>query len=127
MTKLLKGSLLVTALCAAALLGSPPAGAGPVEYVKVCDVTGTSGYFYIPGTNICQNANQITANQNTLSWLSSTSTQGIAISTALVSPFVPSNANYAVSVHWGDFQGSNAIGAAGLARLGNSIFFCPPA
>jgi len=122
MLKLLKRSMAVATLCAAELLGTLSAKAGPVEYVKVCSLYG-AGYFYIPGTDRCQNANQITANQNTLSWLSSTAFQGVAISTALVSPFVPANANYAISVHWGDFEGSNAIAAAGLARLGNTNFF----
>jgi hypothetical protein len=41
----------------------------------------------------------------------------------MVAPYVPPNANYAVSVHWGGFQGANAVGVGGLARLGNSNLF----
>jgi hypothetical protein len=96
--------------------------AGPVEYVQICPQY-ASGYFYIPGTSVCQDANQILANQNALSSFSATAYQGVAISTAIVAPFMPSNANYAVSVHWGGFEGSNAFGLGGLMRVGNSNFF----
>jgi len=33
-------------------VGLAPAGAQPVEYVKICDSFGT-GFYYIPGTDIC--------------------------------------------------------------------------
>src|SRR3954451_22621528 len=52
---------------AAASLGltaviATPSQAAPVEYVKICSLYG-AGFFYIPGSDTCTNANQIATNQ----------------------------------------------------------------
>ncbi len=126
MARILKSALTITILGLGVavwqFVGVMPVQADPIEYVKICSQYG-AGYFYIPGTDICQNANQIAANQNALSWFSTTAFQGVAISTAIVAPYMPTTANYAVSVHWAGFDGSNAIGFGGLARVGNTNFF----
>jgi len=115
---------LATALAMATLslvlvTWSPSTRAGPVEYVKICNTYGT-GYFYIPGTDTCQDANQISANQDSISKFATTAYRGIAISTSMVTPFMPANAHYAVSAHMASFSGTKAVGVAGLMRVGNS-------
>ena len=124
MARILNISLTIVGLCAAAwqFAGVIPVQAAPIEFVRICSNFGL-GYFFIPGTDICQNANQISANQAALSAFSAKAFQGVAISTAIVAPFVPTNANYAISVHWAGFDGSNAIGLGALARFGNTNFF----
>jgi hypothetical protein len=98
------------------------AGAAPVEYVRVCSADG-AGYFYIPGTDACVNANQIAATQGAIAANTATAYQGIAISAAMVSPFMPSNANFAVSGNWANFAGKDGFGLSGLARVSNTNFF----
>lgn len=116
-------SVIATAALSAVMLAWPAASrAAPVQYVKICSLYG-SGYFYIPGTDICQDANQIAANQRALSDFSSTAFQGVAISTSMVTPFMPSMANFAVSAHWATFSGKNALGLGGLMRVSNSNLF----
>jgi len=123
----LRGRRVRTIIAAMALFGGLAisdrgAVAAPVEYVKICNLAGV-GYFYIPGTDICQDANQINTTQNALSSFTSTAYQGIAISSSIVAPFMPSNANFAVSGHWATFSGKDALGLGGLMRVNNSNFF----
>jgi hypothetical protein len=94
-----------------------------VEYVRVCSQFGLPGYFYIPGTDICQDANQIASTQKAIADFSSTAYQGIAISSSIVSPFMPSTANFAISGHWATFSGKDALGLGALLRVNNSNFF----
>jgi hypothetical protein len=103
-------------------VGERPAWAAPVDYVKICGLLGV-GYFYIPGTDICQNANQISLNQTAISSFSATAYQGVAISSAIVAPFMPANANFAVSGHWATFSGKDALGLGALVRVNHSNFF----
>jgi hypothetical protein len=121
-----KSALTSGGLSLIALLGlafaATQAIAAPVEYVKVCSLYGP-GYFYIPGTADCVSANQINETQAALSKFTSTAYTGIAVSTAIVTPYVPPNANFAFSAHWGGFEGANAVGFGGLMRAGNSNFF----
>jgi hypothetical protein len=55
--RLVKGLALGSAAAFAVTGGVAKAadlpGAEPVEYVKVCDVKGSTGFFYIPGTETC--------------------------------------------------------------------------
>ncbi|PZQ86797.1 MAG: porin [Leifsonia xyli] len=55
--KLLKSLVLGSTAALAVVTGSANAadlpGAEPVEYVKVCDIKGSTGFFYIPGTETC--------------------------------------------------------------------------
>ena len=48
---------------------------------------------------------------------------GIAMATSLVSPLLPTDKNYAVSVHWGGYEGKNAVGFGGLMRLDGNLVF----
>ncbi len=52
---------LAAAAASCAMLAAP-AHAAPVEYVKICSLYG-AGFFYIPGTDTCVNANQILQNE----------------------------------------------------------------
>jgi Porin subfamily len=110
------------ALVAGMLLLDRTASAAPVEYVRICDVDGP-GYFYIPGMDTCINANEIAATQSAVAANTATAYQGVAISSALVAPFMPSNANFAVSGNWANFSGKDGFGLSGLARISNSNFF----
>lgn len=98
------------------------AAASPVEYVRICQAYGI-GYFFIPGTDVCQDANAIGQTQNALSSQTTSAYRGVAISSSIVAPFMPSTANYAVSAHWATFSGQNALGLGGLARVSNTNFF----
>jgi len=82
----------------------------------VCSFQG-AGYFYIPGTDVCQNANQISTNQFDVARDFQRALAGVAMTSALVTPFIPDNARYAIAVHWATYEGLNAVGFAGAARL----------
>ena len=112
------GAVLAVSLA----LSAVPCQAAPVEYVRICSLYG-AGYFHIPGTDTCQNANQITGNQFAIDRQYSRAATGIAMSTSLVTPYLPNGTNYAISGNWGGFEGKNAIGIAGMIRLrGNLVF-----
>jgi hypothetical protein len=103
-------------------LSAVPSGAAPVQYVRICSLYG-EGFFYIPGTATCLDAHQITANQFAIDRQYSRAATGIAMTTSLVTPFLPNGTNYAISGNWGGFDGKNAIGIAGMIRLrGNLVF-----
>jgi hypothetical protein len=112
------------AITAATIAISPmicrTSGAAPVEYVKVCSAEGP-GYFYIPGTDSCVNANLIGTDQFSAARDFSTATMGIAMSSALVTPFLPDNANFAVSVHWAGFDSKNAAGIGVVMRIQGNL------
>jgi porin-like protein len=105
----------VLAAAALTLLTSAPSHAA-VEYVKICSLYG-AGFFYIPGTDTCLNANQIVADQFALARELTRAATGSAMATALVNPWLPDGTNYAISTHWAVFDGQHAVGVAGLVRL----------
>jgi hypothetical protein len=72
------------AIAALTLLPSAP-GHAAVEYVKVCSLYG-AGFFYIPGTDTCVNANQILTNQMALARELSRAATGSAMATSLGQP-----------------------------------------
>ena len=113
---------LRAALAAAALilLTSAPGHAAPVEYVKVCSLYG-AGFFYIPGTDTCVNANQIVEQQFAIARGLTRAATGSAMATALVNPWLPNGTNYAISTHWAVFDGQHAVGVAGLVRLNGNL------
>ena len=91
-------------------------GHAAVEYVKVCSLYG-AGFFYIPGTDTCVNANQVLQNQFAIAREQTRAATGSAMATALVNPWLPKGTNYAISTHWAVFDGQHAVGVAGLVRL----------
>lgn len=94
----------------------------PAEYVKICDVYG-AGYFYIPGTDTCTNANQIVTNQFDLARAQTKASTGTAMAASLVAPWLPTGTNYAVSSHWANYDGQNAAGFSGLMRISGNLVF----
>ena len=110
----------ILAVAALAMMTPTPSDAAPVEYVRICSLYG-AGFFYIPGTDTCQDANQIQANQFAIAHLLTTAATGTAMATSLVNPFLPDNTNYAISTHWAIFDGQNALGVAGLMRLQGNL------
>lgn len=108
-------------LAAAALtLLTPAPSHAAVEYVRVCSLYG-AGFFYIPGTDTCVNANQILADQFALARELTRAATGSAMATSLVNPWLPDGTNYAISTHWAVFDGQHAIGVAGLVRLHGNL------
>lgn len=111
------GRRLRALLAAAALtLVTSAPGHAAVEYVRICSTYG-AGFFYIPGTDTCVNANQIVANQMAIAREMTRAATGSAMATALVNPWLPKGTNYAISTHWAVFDGQHAVGVAGLVRL----------
>ena len=108
----LRAALAVAALT---LLTSAP-GHAAVEYVKICSLYG-AGFFYIPGTDTCMNANQILTGQFAIARELTRAATGSAMATSLVNPWLPDGTNYAVSTHWAVFDGQHAVGAVGMVRL----------
>ncbi|MGY3125937.1 hypothetical protein ACVWXQ_009874 [Bradyrhizobium sp. S3.14.4] len=84
-----------------AMIAAPSHAAAPVEYVKVCSLYG-AGFFYIPGTDTCTNANQIATNQFDLARAQTRASTGTAMAASLVAPWLPTGTNYAVSTTLGD-------------------------
>jgi hypothetical protein len=112
---------------AAASLGltaviATPSQAAPVEYVKICSLYG-AGFFYIPGSDTCTNANQIATNQFDIARAQTRASTGTAMAASLVAPWLPTGTNYAVSTHWATYDGQHAGGFSGLMRVsGNFVF-----
>jgi Porin subfamily len=113
-------AILASAIAAFVLMIATPGRA--IEYVKICSLYG-SGFFYIPGTDTCTNANQIVGNQFAIARLSTQAATGSAMAGSLVNPWLPDHTNYAISVHWATFDGQNAVGFAGLMRLSGNLAF----
>jgi hypothetical protein len=107
---------LVVAVCQAGT--TIRAQAAPVEFLQIC---GETSSFIIPGTNTCVDANQIVANQIGAARQASTAFTGVAMSEALVEPFVPDHANFAVSIHEASFENKFAVGLSGLLRLQGNL------
>ena len=110
----------VLTLCAAAM--GTPSHAAPVEYVRVCSLYGAS-FFYIPGTDTCTNAQQIVQNQFGIARANTLNATSTAMAASLVAPWLPTGTNYAVSNHWAGFNGQNAVGFSGLARISGNLIF----
>jgi hypothetical protein len=93
-----------------------------VQYVKICSLYG-AGFFYIPGTDTCTQAQQIIDNQFGIARATTYAATGTAMAASLVAPYLPTGTNFAVSGHWAAFDGQNAAGFSGLMRLsGNFVF-----
>jgi porin-like protein len=90
--------------------------------VKICSLYG-AGFFYIPGTDTCTQAQQIVDNQFAIARATTYAATGTAMAASLVAPYLPTGTNFAVSGHWAAFDGQNAAGVSGLMRLsGNFVF-----
>ena len=104
------------------MVTTAPSQAQPVEYTKICSLYG-AGFFYIPGTDTCTNAQSIVANEFAAARANTLASTGTAMAASLVAPWLPTGTNYAVSGHWAAFNGQNAFGASGLMRIsGNFVF-----
>ncbi|MGD9740481.1 MAG: porin [Bauldia sp.] len=121
----------------AVLCASAPATSAPVEYVKVCDDFGT-GFFYIPGTEICVNPDtgvtktlteigEVTGQISLAARIAdaeaafAAAVQGTAIGLATPNPILPDGQGYAVGINWGTYEGTNALGVAGVFAINNNL------
>jgi hypothetical protein len=113
-------SALVAAIIVFAAMTATPSHA-QVD-VKICSLYG-AGFFYIPGTDTCTQAQQIIDNQFGVAKAQTLASTGTAMAASLVAPYLPNGTNFAVSTHWAMFNGENAAGFSGLMRLsGNFVF-----
>jgi porin-like protein len=112
-------SALVAAIFVFAAITATPSHA-QVEFVKVCSLYG-AGFFYIPGTDTCTNAQQIVDNQFAIARATTYAATGTAMAASLVAPYLPTGTNFAVSGHWAAFDGQNAAGISGLMRLSGNF------
>lgn len=113
--------ILLAAAASAVIFCSPPTYAAP-EYVRVCDVYGT-GWFYIPGTETCYNANTgETKKQSPYGTINGESemleqvrdaNEGVALSLALPTATVDTGKTFGAAVNFGTFNGESAIGVGG--------------
>ena len=112
-------SVLAAALVVFAAITATPSHA---QVVKICSLYG-AGFFYIPGTDTCTQAQQIIDNQFGVAKAQTLASTGTAMAGSLVAPYLPNGTNFAVSGHWAMFNGENAAGFSGLMRLnGNFVF-----
>ena len=109
--------LIILGMTALFVASAPLAARAQVSFVQICG----DASFFVPGTTNCVNANQISATQLAIAQKASAAYTGIAMSTALVEPFVPDHANFAISVHAAAFEDKFAIGVAGLMRLKGNL------
>jgi hypothetical protein len=115
-------AILSIAAASFATMLAGPSHAAPIEYVRVCSLYG-AGFFYIPGTDTCSYANQITTNQFDIARAQTRASTGTAMAASLVAPWLPTGTNYAVSTHWATYDGQHAGGFSGLMRIsGNFVF-----
>jgi hypothetical protein len=102
------------------VLAIPTPGHAAVEYEKVCSLYG-AGFFYIPGTDTCTNAQQAVQSQFDLARQVTRAATGTAMATSLVNPFLPDGTNYAISTHWAVFDGQHAAGVVGMIRIQGNL------
>jgi hypothetical protein len=112
---------LVAAIGLFAGLAATPSHA-QVQYVRICDIYG-AGFFYIPGTDTCLQANQVVDNQFAIARASTRAATGTAMAASLVNPFLPDGTNFAISTHWAGYDGQHAVGFSGLMRLRGNLSF----
>jgi len=123
--------MLFTAAVTAAILSSSPAFAA-MEYVRVCDAFGT-GWFYIPGTETCYNANTgetkkdsefgvINGESKMLEQVRDAN-EGVALSLALPTATVDAGKTFGAAVNVGTFNGESAVGIGGAIEALDGLTF----
>src|SRR5262245_56027391 len=113
-----RASVLAAIIVLAGIIAAP----SQAQEVKICTLYG-AGFFYIPGTDTCTQAQQIVDNQFAIARAQTLASTGTAMAASLVAPYLPNGTNFAVSTHWAMFNGENAAGVSGLMRLsGNFVF-----
>lgn len=110
--------IICSGLVLAGLMAWPTPSRAAVQYVKICNQTSS---FYIPGTNTCEDANQIAENQYNIAHDFSRSIVGVAMSMALVAPFIPDHLNHAIGFHWATFDGKHAFALNAAMRLRGNL------
>jgi hypothetical protein len=118
---LARAAALAAALVVFGDISATPSHA-QVQYVKICSLYG-AGFFYIPGTDTCTQAQQIVDNQFGIARATTYAATGTAMAASLVAPYLPTGTNFAVSGHWAAFDGQNAAGFSGLMRLSGNLVF----
>jgi len=93
-----------------------------VQFANVCSLYGP-GFFYIPGTDTCVNAQQTVDTQFAIARMVTLASTGTAMAVSLVRPFLPDNTNFAISAHWAEFNGQHAVGFSGLMRISGDMVF----
>ncbi len=139
----------VAAVSAVAIVSSPLTASAepiPMEYVCVCDAFG-EGYYFIPGTETCVNANTGATRLITADGIVDGSTElkslvdeieqrldsaffdldrklheEASIAAALADPDLVAGEHFGIRVNWGNAGSANAFGFSGAAVLGEGLF-----
>ena len=105
--------LLLPALLALALGFAPRPAQAVVEYVRVCTDPG-AGWFYIPGTATCMNANDL----KDLRHVTANLQRSLAAAVALVEAPMPSReGGFSYALHGGAFQNHVGVGLSLAHRV----------
>lgn len=126
-------SLAALATLAGAALVPTRAAAVPVEYVRICEIPGEVGWYYVPGTDTCFNA--VTGELRTespnppnfglsvadrIDYLEERvgfSLSAAAIGIALPNPIMPEGHTFAITGNWGQVGGFHAFGLAAAVAV----------
>jgi len=119
-------------IIALSTLWSAPALAAPVEYVRYCDAFGV-GFFYIPGTETCLNAETgetrkvteagVVYGESELAEGVHNANEGVALSLALPNATVDPGKSFGAAINVGAFGGEAAVGVAGAFQAGDGLTF----
>jgi hypothetical protein len=90
------------------------------QFVKICSLYG-AGFFYIPGTDTCVNAQQTVDTQFAIARFMTRAATGSAMAASLVRPYLTDYTNFAISTHWAVFDGQHALGFSGLMRISGNL------
>lgn len=123
--------ILLAVAASAAIFCSTPTYAA-VEYVRVCPLYG-AGWFYIPGTETCYNANTgETKKQSPDGTVNGESkmleqvrdaNEGVALSLALPTATVDEGKTFGAAVNFGTFNGESAVGIGGAIEALDGLTF----
>lgn len=121
--------ILIVAAAFAALLGTSPASAA-VENVRICNAYGI-GWFYLPGTDTCYNANTgetkvmtengVVEGETEMLEQVRDANEGVALSLALPTAVVDDGKTFGAAVNFGTFNGENAIGIGGAFEAADGL------
>lgn len=123
--------ILFATAALAALLSASPASAAPGDVVA-CPLYG-SGWFYIPGTPTCVNANTGETRWQTpdgtafgeteVAKQAKDANEGVALSLALPAATIDDGKTFGAAVNFGTFNGESAVGVGGAFAPGGGLTF----
>ena len=113
-------AIAAAAIGVLALLATGTPSHAQVQNVRICSLYG-AGFFYIPGTDTCVNAQQTVDTQFAIARFMTRAATGSAMAASLVRPYLTDYTNFAISTHWAVFDGQHALGFSGLMRISGNL------